>query len=719
MEGFSVPLEIRSATIFQNHLYLATDGGIRCFYSEEQSVVYTADDGLETTSFYAIASNKEALYAVSSDGLIAKQTTIGGNFTIINRAFLSSGSDVLPGMILIEDSVMVLAFNDKLAFIDLVSQRSLISLTSIASHRLSTDQITAMNIKGDSLYVAIKDKVYARKMNWSHMAEDMFLADPSTWINFPISPSTDTIQSMTWYQDSLIVRSEKGSFYYDDEGEKTELSLNKATLLFEGKSLKDSLLFNNDSSLVEWVLSIENGYYFVGPSTIVYKQGSKTTDLSEWTQYSLGRTFQIMALESGYIFAASPYGYGALSDGLSWTPKYKINFTPYLFENESIIHKMKSISIDKNGNMLYTLWGGGFILLKEYGVSFYKYITVGMSCISEFLDDYIIPVASTPAPDQSGFFISYWSSSLSGFAFVDLEGEVSCANNVGSTSYPGPLVVKVSEEDSDQWLLYSSAGITRDVSGEGSLDVFTFTKPSKTGGRFVDVELKTYDGPNKEHIVDMDFDPSGRLWVAGHTSLGYLDPDNDEISIPHKISGFSGVGISSLGVDVQGNVWLGSNNGAYRFALKNGSPDTLTSLHLTKKEGLISNEIYDLGIDSIHGMVWFGHDLGITRYTRKDLRKADSFMTDNSTKKVIAYPNPFKPKIHEKMIIDNIAEGARVQVFNAGGSLVRSFANDELLGGRLEWDGRDLHGRLVAPGLYHYFVKNGSKREKGKILIIH
>ena len=217
----------------------------------------------------------------------------------------------------------------------------------------------------------------------------------------------------------------------------------------------------------------------------------------------------------------------------------------------------------------------------------------------------------------------------------------------------------------------------------------------------------------------MDFDPSGRLWVAGHTSLGYLDREDDEIRLPQKIIGFSNASNSSLEVDVKGNIWLGTNRGAYRFSPKKGSPDTLTTLHWATKHGLVSDVIYDIGIDSVHGMIWFGHDKGVTRYTRNDLRKADAFMTDDSPKKTIVYPNPFRPKVHGKMIIDYIAEDARVQIFNAGGALVRSFVNEDLLGGRLEWDGTDLKGRLMAPGLYHYLVKNGSKIEKGKILIVH
>ncbi len=408
IEAFAEPFDIHSGTLFHGFLYLATDGGIRLFVQEDQSAVYTADDGLETTSFYAIASNEQALYAVSANGLIVKQTTLGGPFKVINRSFVSENSEVIKGMIHLEDSVMVLAFNDKLAFVDLISEKSLISLTSIASHRLKTEMITALTVKEDSLYVAINDKVYARKMKWSDMGGDLFLADPSTWNEYPIALPPDTIRSMAWLDDSLVVRAEKGTLYYNEKGQKTEASLNQASITLEDKELNDSLLFKNDSSLVEWVFNTEKGVYFIGPSTVIYREGSKMADVSAWNLYSLGTAHQIITLNTGGVFAASPYGDYSLSDGFIWTPKQLLNFTPYKFEFESVIHKMKSISIDNDGNLLYGLWGGGFILYKNTGLEFKKYISPSTTCIDELLDDYIVTIGSTPAPDQSGFFVSYW-----------------------------------------------------------------------------------------------------------------------------------------------------------------------------------------------------------------------------------------------------------------------------------------------------------------------
>lgn len=180
IEGYSIPLDIHSATTYRNALYVATDGGIRTFIQGDVSEVYTADDGLETTQFYSVFGNQKGLFAVSSKGLIAMQANLREPFTVINRSFLSSNAEVIPGLIDIAESVMVLGFEDKIALIDLISGRSLISLTTIGSHRLSTSSVTALNIKDDSLFVAINNEVYVRKMDWINLEADLFLADPST-----------------------------------------------------------------------------------------------------------------------------------------------------------------------------------------------------------------------------------------------------------------------------------------------------------------------------------------------------------------------------------------------------------------------------------------------------------------------------------------------------------------------------------------------------------
>jgi hypothetical protein len=60
-----------------------------------------------------------------------------------------------------------------------------------------------------------------------------------------------------------------------------------------------------------------------------------------------------------------------------------------------------------------------------------------------------------------------------------------------------------------------------------------------------------------------------------------------------------------------------------------------------------------------------------------------------------------------------------VSIYDRGGALIRAFRNSDLLGGKLEWDGCDRSGKLVAPGVYYCVVIDGCNNKKGKFLIVH
>ena len=83
------------------------------------------------------------------------------------------------------------------------------------------------------------------------------------------------------------------------------------------------------------------------------------------------------------------------------------------------------------------------------------------------------------------------------------------------------------------------------------------------------------------------------------------------------------------------------------------------------------------------------------------------------------YPNPFRPKLQPYVSFANVADDAIVSVYNRGGKLVVSLSGNQISGGRAEWNGRMENGSIVAPGVYQYVVRGGTKVRKGKLLIIH
>lgn len=211
-----------------------------------------------------------------------------------------------------------------------------------------------------------------------------------------------------------------------------------------------------------------------------------------------------------------------------------------------------------------------------------------------------------------------------------------------------------------------------------------------------------------------------RLWLMSMSTLAYFDEANDTIIPPKSTKGLRGAEYTSMDIDVHGNLWVGTaNQGAYRLTKKGKSPDTLTTLHFSARGGLMSDNVSDIAIDPILGIAWFAHERGVTQYRRKDLRYTGLNMTDSAAFGVRAYPVPFRPREHKVFIIENFTEDAVVSIYNRGGALMRSFSGEDVLGGRIEWDGTQKNGKLVAPGVYYYVINAGSKKKKGKFIIIH
>lgn len=440
-----------------------------------------------------------------------------------------------------------------------------------------------------------------------------------------------------------------------------------------------------------------------------------------FNNYALDSVYEMTAVSGGGIVAATSNGWMAYSDGYNWLNSVPI-WNGMGSYTGSYDNRMKVLSALDNGLLLAHVWGMGFFLFKDNGYTLFKTWTPQdeNSCLDEYLDDYTVAIGTTAAPDSSGFLVATSGQKSYGLAYITKDGDISCLSEIGSSPIVGTLAAKTDAE-TGEWLVYVSSREAFYVSLGGSLDVFRLPPPSKNGGRLLVSEKKNYATPGGKAPLDFVFDKDDNaLWMVTVGSLAYMDEDRDTLVQPSSTKGLIGAEYTSMDRDVQGNIWLGTaDQGVFRLSKRKKSKDTLAVERWATEQGLLSNKVHDLAIDPIKGMIWFAHDGGVTRYSRKDLRNAEKMMTSEAPAEVKAYPNPFRPKQGQRLVIDNISEDSFVSVYNRGGALVKSFYDSDVLGGRAEWDGTDKTGKLVAPGVYHYVVRKGSKKKTGKIILIH
>ena len=760
--NFSSPYPIKSAIPNGEGLLMATGGGIR-YRTNNADDLYTTANGLGDQSMSAIAVSDLGVFAVSDNGIISTMLP-GGSWQVLSRSYAGSNTRVIPGMAVLGGTVLVIAFEDRLSFFSLKTMTSILTVERIADISVSAFPVSAMEVRGDSLIIAAGGGLYMRKMDWENLDNDVHLYDPDSWkIIKSASNDNKPIKSLAWKDGKIQTFATEGMRIWDKDGE-TRVALDTFSVFSEsesmvsvrGKVLKDSLLYERDSveikvngkkayryyyrSKVRWVSLQPSGKAVLGgPEIILYYDNGKLTDLTEYKPFPLRYTYELQALPLGGVLAATEDGYlsyyyfSGSDKNFRWTNP-KPAYPPFGNTTNARAHNLKTLSVLPTKGLFYHIWGLGYI---AYGFwdpdsltqSYTWGDTTTSYCMDNYLEDfgntkYTIAVSTTPAPDGLGYLSTSASNKGYSLVYVDIDKDgspMSCAKNVGSAPIGGPMYARIDEKGN--WVVYVGTRAGTSTDANGGLDVFTFPPPKKMGGDIFRVDTtyrKTYSG-SQSTPLDLVYEPkTDYVWMVTNSSLVYWDKDEGDLKSPLSTNGLSGVVYTSIDVDARGNLWVGtSSQGAYRLTPRKTNPDTLSVEHFTSRHGLLSEKIQDVAVDTVLGMVWFAHDNGITRYKRDDVRNTDKNMTSDAPEDVKVFPNPFRPKLQAFVSFANVADDAVINVYNRGGKLVVSLSGEKISGGRAMWNGRMDNGNIVAPGVYQYVVRGGSKVKKGKLLIIH
>jgi ligand-binding sensor domain-containing protein/signal transduction histidine kinase len=114
-------------------------------------------------------------------------------------------------------------------------------------------------------------------------------------------------------------------------------------------------------------------------------------------------------------------------------------------------------------------------------------------------------------------------------------------------------------------------------------------------------------------ITSLAIDTDGNLWIGTRQGgLNYFDSHSGKFTSyrhdPARVSSLGGDWVHSLWFDSRGILWVGTTNGLDRY-----DPGTDSFIHLTRDDGLSSNRVNVLYEDK-QGILWIGTREGLTRY---------------------------------------------------------------------------------------------------------
>ena len=715
---FSKPYPIYSAVPYADGVVYATAGGIR-IKTTTFDKVYTANNGLQTSDYRAVVAGGRGVYAVSENGVIAALRGDLKSWTVINRSYLANGRRILEDQSAIVGNIMVIGFEDYIAFFDVDREKSILSINRIGDVSFAVYPPKIISVHGDYLYVSTGKQVFRRQMAWDNLWADVTLIDPDSWEKVE---TTFEVRGMAWKGDSLKMFPVEGTWHWDSEGKESSALQDSSLVKIRGKAIEDSRLYSNGKSVIKWMFSYSNGTdYLVGPNEIFHYVKGKFDEMNVQEAYELGGVYELTLANDGGggILAASAKGAFAWSDGEKWSELRYYDEKGIGNMNDAYSNRMKVLSALPDGVLLYHIWGEGFYIYNKWGRERAHVLrpTDGL-CMDNYGKNFTVAAATTVAPDSSGFLTVTADTNGYSLVYISRDGEMSCLKQVGSLAMAGPIKARAK---GSSWEIFVGSRKSAGIWAPGALDVFLVSPPTRGGGRMIKESKKTINGLDGSTPVDIEVDSKNEVvWVVTMSQLGYYDLEQDTIKPPVSMSGLSGAEYSSLALDPHGNIWVGTTSqGVFRLSRKGKSFDTLTTKRFTSRNGMLSDAVDDIVIDSRKGVLWMAHEQGVSWYKRNDLRANESFMTDSATTDVKVFPNPYRPKIHKYISFDYLAEDATLSIFNRGGALIRFYRGEDMYGGRVDWDGTDKNGKLVVPGVYYYVVKNSKKTKKGKFIIIH
>ncbi|UAM98195.1 hypothetical protein K8354_18275 [Polaribacter litorisediminis] len=178
--------------------------------------------------------------------------------------------------------------------------------------------------------------------------------------------------------------------------------------------------------------------------------------------------------------------------------------------------------------------------------------------------------------------------------------------------------------------------------------------------------------------------------------------------------------VNSIVVDGADNKWFGTDNGGVLYTNPSGQ---VTLGNFSKQNSpLPSNRILKIRVDNDNGKVYFATDKGIVAYN-SNVSPFGDVLAD-----VYAYPNPAL-KNHQTITIDgrngtNLPKGTNVKILDVAGNLVYEtnvIEGQEVQGGKVVWNKKNLAGNNVASGIYIVLLSNedGSETATTKIAIVN
>ncbi len=565
-------------------------------------------------------------------------------------------------------------------------------------------QITLFN---NELYIVEGKAIY--KMNGSDLIEEVKFSQNITAIK-----SSNTYLSVAFNSFAKILDLELNAVFEVSTTSEFEYTLNN--IFTENDSV---YLATKEYGILKSRLSLPNSY------TEIHPEGPLDNDIFSIT----AQNNTLWVVYGGYDDTNTPInnkkGFSRFN-GEQWvntvfnsslpSDLVQVTIDP---NNENKVY-ISALGITSNIDIKPT--GGLLVVENDVITQTYNHLNSSFEPISVSLPNINIRVSGSAFDNQGNLWATNYETgeelkklSASGqWSSIDLSAIVTYKNKPG-------LNEVVVDKSNSVWIGTRKNGLyVYNENGNRKKALITTTN----SGNLPDVNVRT-----------IAIDASNRVWIG--TNLGMVVYNNasgvfDDLTpngYPVVINGDeNGFGerllgdqkINSIVIDGAENKWFGTDNGGVIYTNPNGQK-TLANFSM-KNSPLPSDKIKKIAVDRSLGKVYFATDKGMVAYNSNVAPFGDVLAA------VYAYPNPALIN-HQTITIDgrkgtHLPKGTNVKILDVAGNLVYEtnvLEGQELQGGKVVWNKKNLAGNPVASGIYIVLLSNEDASETAftKIAIVN
>jgi ligand-binding sensor domain-containing protein len=565
------------------------------------------------------------------------------------------------------------------------------------------------------------------------------LSAPTSWSIYTNSQglTTTRITAMTVFHDTLLVGTAGGMFYFDGSlFRQLNSTSGKPIVGIVATAGSFTYLWNGSGGI-----TVESSGHIDGSSTVVVSlssvQATSFTEDSVTSTIFVGTTTRGIAEWNGtewtYTVPNGPrsnlfVGLSIDENGVVWSASgidgggegfYRYDPSRPL-ESQWKNFSVADYSVMRSNDYFSSAQGAdGSVWISSWGAGV---VEVAGDTIRRRIDQSTVPSLAASVPQDPTFVVV-------GGSAVDPSGATWFVNYLAVN---GNFLAKLVNDTAFQYfrspVIASSGYLTSLVIDQKGTKWMANSEPTKktaTGLYFFNEEesvagttdtdgwgvLTTSDGLPNNTILSLAVDVDNNVWVG--TDLGVAIITNPQSPRSGVISSFPlrEQSIQAIAVDGLNNKWIGTKEGV--FVVNADGTQLLNQYTVTNTGGkLVDNDVRSIALDQQRGIVYIGTQSGLSSLQIAAVQPLQSYTT------LKVGPNPYVLPNLQPMSINNLVANSTVKILAVNGTLVNEFAAQG--GGRAFWDGRDLRGNYVPTGIYFVvaFAENGNQVANGKFAIV-